>query len=132
MRYLVLAVTLMVQTAIADAPQLDRDLALTAARAYIESYLRWHHIVPPPTLDWGKETVEHVAVKHHQYIGYVAVFVPASGSPGGGFAFFDVGGSSSDHLIPGCWGYAGNLSHEISYFRQSVAAGHLSSKCIPY
>jgi hypothetical protein len=132
MRYLVLGVALVVQAAIASPPQLDKDLALTAGHAYIESYLRWHHITPPPTLDWGQATVEHVDVKHHQYVGYVAVFVPAIGSPGGGFAFFDVGYDSPDHLIPGCWGYAANLAHEISYFKHSVAAGHMSSKCVPY
>jgi len=124
MRCLVLALTLLfAKITFADAPQIDKSLALTAGRGYAESYLRWHPSSPAPHLDWANATIEVVSFKHGSWDGYIGVFFPDSAGSGGGDVYFEFGSLNPGYMFPIEFGYTGDLLKEIRDFRAKAAVG---------
>jgi hypothetical protein len=125
MRYVLLAlVALLPRVGDADPSQFDSKLALDAARAYVESYLRWHPRTPAPRLEWDKATSYFVPWKHESYSGYVGVFVPNAVGPECGAAVFEVGADLPGHLFLVRWGYAESLSDATRRFQKNASRGN--------
>ena len=100
----------------------DRQLAVGAARPYVESWLRWHP-VQTGHLNWADPIVEFVpSPTTGPVTGYVAVFFPQLGGNGSGDAIFEVRGDAQ-HLIIVAWGYMPDLKAMKTHFEAQVRAG---------
>jgi hypothetical protein len=129
MRYLFfLLLTVFANPIFAGESTYDQQLAVAAARAYVQSYLRLHPAEHAADLDWEHPRMQFVARPTGAFKGYVAVFFPEQHGSGEGHAYFEWS-SSPGHLFVVEWGVTGSLIEEMSEFGRAAANGTLPRAC---